>query len=285
MILDVSPHNRWEADCSISPKGRSVGAPLEIFYRFTAYSIYPIKLKFGRMILVVSPYNFLKPDFSTPSRGALWLLRWLQQGYSSQLADWKGRAHLATGAGPGQEFSAKFPSFCSERWPQRPFGSVFDVYHDIMHRWISCFRVLNINQDTIALSPIRRIYLSSSCILLLIQRAFATPSSPSSSHCRISFNLLNIAMCEPFELYKFVFMACSPDGDTDNEVFRSGPESPQLSSSDRESKQRRATVTGASPVLQRSSVSSDSYTSPESEKDREDEKRRTSKYFFKLSRR
>jgi hypothetical protein len=55
--------------------------------------------------------------------------------------------------------------------------------------------------------------------------------------------------------------------DTDNEVFRSGSESPHSLHESKDTKQRRATVSGVSPTLERASLNDSDQTSPESEKD------------------
>ena len=69
----INPHNRSASDYSISFQGALLGARyLKSSNRFTAYSIYPIELKFDRLILDISPHNRSKLDFSISLQGALW---------------------------------------------------------------------------------------------------------------------------------------------------------------------------------------------------------------------
>ena len=52
---------------------------LKSLHRFTAYNIYPMELKRGRMIVDISPHSLAEPGILFPSRGAVGarLLRFL----------------------------------------------------------------------------------------------------------------------------------------------------------------------------------------------------------------
>ncbi|XP_064627242.1 CNK3/IPCEF1 fusion protein-like isoform X2 [Lineus longissimus] len=63
--------------------------------------------------------------------------------------------------------------------------------------------------------------------------------------------------------------------DTDNEVFQSGSESTPSLREAKDTKQRRATVSGVSPTLERASLNDSDQTSPESEKDHFDGRKDT----------
>ena len=63
--------------------------------QFTAYSIHPIELKLGKMILGISPHNLAEPDFIFPLRRCCGEGRLLQSSnrftaYSSDAIEMKG---------------------------------------------------------------------------------------------------------------------------------------------------------------------------------------------------
>ena len=70
MILDFGAHGRSVSNFAIFSKGALLGERLlKSSDRSTAYSSYAIELKFGRVILHISPDNRSTSDFSISPRG------------------------------------------------------------------------------------------------------------------------------------------------------------------------------------------------------------------------
>ena len=87
MILEISPHNRFKPNFSISFQGALWGAPIEIFKSIHSFSIYPIELKLGRTILNTSPHNLTKlfDDFLPEKAVEARILKSFQSNQSIQL--------------------------------------------------------------------------------------------------------------------------------------------------------------------------------------------------------